>query len=80
MNCLHCEIKRAKLRALFLFAVGNSLNEIAIDLSNKYGQFYFVRVTHGKESDAYSLERVNSVPPHKPFLILAKDLPKCPSL
>jgi len=62
MNCIHCEIKRAKVRSLLWLSVGWSNERIAARLSEIYGERYYV-----KEE---SIFRASKLPPYKPILIL----------
>lgn len=61
MNCLSCELKRAKIKAAALALVGWRLERIAAHLSNAYGERYYV------EGDR--LYRASKVPPFEPHLI-----------
>ncbi len=61
MNCVKCEVMRAKIRATIGFNVGNELSEIAETLSSIYGTSYYV--------EGYKVFRSTSTPPYKPILI-----------
>lgn len=76
MNCLRCELTRAKLKALALYSVGIPFDRIAERLSACYGENYYARAKHGKASDVWTVERLNKLPPYEPFIILEKELPK----
>lgn len=77
MNCLRCELARAKVKALALYSVGISCDRIAERLSASYGENYYARAKHGPTSDVWTVERLNKLPPYEPFIILEKELPKC---
>lgn len=76
MNCLRCELARAKVKALALYSVGWHFERIADKLSKDYGEAYYVRVQHGKASDVWTIERFNKLPPHNHFEIFRKELTK----
>lgn len=61
MNCLSCELKRAKIKAAALALVGWRLDRIAGHLSSCYGETYYV------EGD--KLYRASKLPPYQPHLI-----------
>jgi hypothetical protein len=61
MNCLACELARAKLRAAALSLVGMPPERIAEGLSESYGVRYYV--LSGK------LYRESQLPPYEPHLI-----------
>lgn len=61
MNCLKCELIRAKARALFWFSLGKPALEVARLLSEAYGERYFV--------DYEKLYRASKLPPYTPHLI-----------
>lgn len=42
MNCLKCELMRARLAASFAVLYGSSLEEVAAFLTERYGARYFV--------------------------------------
>lgn len=76
MNCTACEIKRAKIKAAALAFVGWTYEEIAVKLSNDYGENYYVHVYHNAKSDVWQIERLNKLPPHDPYVITKKELKK----
>lgn len=43
MNCIACEVRRAKLRAQALLFVGKSPHEIVNHLSLAYGETYYLQ-------------------------------------
>lgn len=40
MNCVRCEIARAKIRTVWLFNLGNGADEIVFDLNGRYSGVY----------------------------------------
>lgn len=61
MNCLRCELIRARLKASAMALVGLSLEAIAGRLSECYGVRYYV--------EGCNLYRVSLLPPYEPHLI-----------
>ena len=61
MNCLKCELARARIKAGALALVGWPLDRIAAHLSAVYGERYFV--------EGGALYRVSKLPPYEPHLI-----------
>jgi len=61
VNCLRCELARARLKAAALALVGWHLDRIAGHLSLAYGERYYVEC--GK------LYRASKLPPYEPHLI-----------
>lgn len=76
MNCLKCELRRARIKARLLYSVGWTLEAIAAKLSKDYGELYYVRVYHRETSDLWGIQRLNKLPPFNHFEILKKDLMK----
>ena len=77
MNCLKCELARAKLKALALYSVGWPFDRIAEKLATDYAEGYYARVQYGKASDVWTVERLSKLPPYESFIIFKKELPKC---
>lgn len=65
MNCLRCELTRARLKAAALALVGWPLDRIAGHLSSCYGETYYV------EGDR--LYRASKLPPYEPHLIRSNE-------
>lgn len=61
MNCLRCELTRARLKAAALALVGWPLDRIAGYLSLAYGERYYV--------EGGALYRASKLPPYEPHLI-----------
>lgn len=61
MNCLSCELARAKLKVIALLLIGWNREAIAMHLSLCYGEHYFV-----VNNVVY---RASKFPPHSPHLI-----------
>lgn len=61
LNCLKCELTRARLKAAALALVGWPLDRIAGHLSSCYGERYYVE--DGR------LYRASKLPPYEPHLI-----------
>lgn len=61
MNCLHCELTRAKLKAAVLVNVGWPLEKIAQHLSEAYGERYYV--------EGGAILRASKLPPYQPHII-----------
>lgn len=68
-SCITCELTRAKARVFLLLLVGKTLQDIANDLSELYGAEYFV-LQYGTAAE---LRRVNTVPPHEPYVVYSKE-------
>ncbi len=65
MDCLKCELTRAKLKTAGLLIVGWPLSRIAEHLSDCYGERYYV------EGD--KLYRASKLPPYQPHLIRSNE-------
>ena len=76
LSCLACELTRARLKAAALALVGWTYEEIAVKLSNDYGENYYVHVYHGAKSDVWQIERLNKLPQHEPYIIAKKESKK----
>lgn len=61
MNCLRCELQRARLKAAALALVGWPLDRIAGHLSSCYGERYYV--------EGGTLYRASKLPPFAPHVI-----------
>lgn len=61
MNCLPCELARARIKAGALALVGWPLDRIAAHLSAAYGERYYV--------EGGALYRASKLPPYEPHLI-----------
>jgi hypothetical protein len=62
LNCIECELTRAKIKARLMWAIGSNPQQIADKLSHDYGSCYYVY-----DDRVY---RVNTVPPHNDYLII----------
>lgn len=69
MACLKCELRRAKLRTLALLAIGVSLDDIAVQLSNAHGEAYFVNESIEQLCNVTRLLRINKQHPFTPYVI-----------
>lgn len=67
MDCLSCELTRARLKAAALVALGLSLDDIASHLSKAYGEVYY---TAGG-----GVLRRSKLPPYAPHVIYKRLLP-----
>ena len=67
MNCLRCELTRARLKAAALVIVGWPLERIAEHLSECYGERYYVGYGDGKQP--VLIVRASKMPPYEPHLI-----------
>jgi len=75
MNCLRCELTRAKLKASFLVLAGWSLDRIAEKLSNDYGErYYVVRTYVAGLPDSVGIKRASKLPPFIPHVIYERGL------
>ena len=61
MNCIKCELTRAKLYAGARFLMGATVYEVAASLSERYGERYYV--------EGEALYRASKLPPYKPHLL-----------
>jgi len=61
MNCVKCEITRAKIKANVYEMLGLNSKDIAKRLTERYGTKYYAI-----ETNVY---RENTLPPFKPFFI-----------
>lgn len=64
MNCIKCELTRARMKATALLIVGLSLEAVAARLTATYGERYYV--------EGGALYRVSKLPPYQPHLIWGK--------
>lgn len=62
MSCLECEIVRAKLLAYFWLVAGESIEQVAKKLSDKYSARYFV-------DEKGFLYRATITPPYSRFIL-----------
>lgn len=69
MDCLECEIRRAKLRAGCMTLVGMSLEVIAEDLSKRYGVEYYVTYSTDGVIKREILRRSSKIAPYEPYEI-----------
>ena len=67
MNCVTCEILRARLKVHLGLYVGMSLKQIAEGLSEDYGEHYYVG--YGDMQEPIAIFRANKLPPHEPYVI-----------
>lgn len=74
LNCLSCELIRAKAKAMALSALGRSPAEIAKALSEQYGENYYVGIEADGAKWAKGIYRASKLPPYTPHLI--KELAK----
>lgn len=72
MNCLTCELTRARIRAELMTALGRSFEDIAAQLSESYGERYIVRVAYGEGETVCTIERFNKMPPYLNHVILTR--------
>lgn len=61
MNCIKCELTRARIKAAGLRIVGWPLSRIAEHLSTCYGERYYV--------EDGVLYRASKLPPYEPYII-----------
>jgi len=69
MNCITCELTRAKLHTSAKLFIGKTLEDIAAQLTELYGAEYYV-LQYGT---AKELRRANTVPPHVSYLVYSKE-------
>ncbi len=62
MNCIACELIRAKLKANLLNSIGWTTQAIAEHLTSCYGENYYV--------DKGIIYRANKLHPYKAFIVL----------
>lgn len=74
MACLNCELRRAKLRTLALLAFGSTLDEIAIQLSNRHGVAYFVEHERMLGGTMVRILRISQQSPYIPHIIYEKKI------
>lgn len=65
MNCINCEIKRAKIITKIKLFMKKELDEIANGLSQEFGESYYVV----KDSKGVRIERISKIPPYNPIVI-----------
>lgn len=63
LDCLSCELTRAKLWANTLLVIGTSPHKVAEDLNKRYGPYYYII---GRE-----LLRKSYLPPYAAHLIVS---------
>ena len=69
MQCVSCEIRRAKIAATALHLVGFTYEDITERLVRKYGNRYVVRNTAGASGFRMAIEREGSMYPFEPVVI-----------
>jgi len=69
MDCIECELRRARLRAGCMSFVGMSLEIIAEDLSKRYGADYYVVYSVDGDIRRQILYRSSKVAPYEPHEI-----------
>jgi len=74
INCLRCELIRAKAKATALLALNRTPQEIAAKLSADYGENYYVGIEANGERWCKGIYRASKLSPYTPHLI--KELPK----
>lgn len=72
MNCIFCEVIRARLFANAYESLGLLYCDIAERLSDKFGENYFVKIETSPDKVTHSVYRYNKLPPHNHYLILQK--------
>ena len=65
LNCVKCEVRRAKVKAGVWLFLGAELKTVAKRLSECYGEEYYV--------EGNRLYRMNKMAPHSPILIWSKE-------
>lgn len=75
MNCIGCELARAKLR-VFVMRGGQRkpLEEIIERLNTQLTQNYYLRTEHLENADIHHIERLNKLPPNDPYLIYKEEV------
>jgi len=76
MNCLSCELKRAKVKSIFLYSVGWSCDRIAQKLSEDYGESYYAHLTFETKVDVWKIMRLSKQAPFEAFLVFEKEVIK----
>lgn len=61
MNCLACELRRARLYAMARAIVGTPTDRVAAALSAKYGERYYVQGAH--------IMRASKIAPYQPHKV-----------
>uniref|UniRef100_A0AAU6W0P8 Uncharacterized protein n=1 Tax=Pseudomonas phage Pavpe01 TaxID=3138545 RepID=A0AAU6W0P8_9VIRU len=71
INCLRCELLRAKAKAIALSALGWEPGAIAAKLSDDYGERYYIEFKGNEHGNGWlrGLYRASKLPPHTPHLI-----------
>lgn len=69
MDCIECELRRARLRAACLSFVGMALEIIADDLSKRYGESYYVTYSADGAIRREILYRASKIAPYEPYEI-----------
>lgn len=69
MDCIECELRRARLRAGCMSFVGMSLEVIAEDLSKRYGAEYYVVYSADGDIKREILRRASKIAPYEPYEI-----------
>lgn len=62
MNCVKCEIRRAKWRAAIMVGLGKGLHEVADHLTKTYGENYYVTKLDNVSFLTFTLWRANKLP------------------
>ena len=69
MDCIECELRRARLRACCMSFVGMSLEVVADDLSKRYGESYYVTYSADGDIRREILYRASKIAPYTPHEI-----------
>lgn len=71
LNCLRCELIRAKAKATALLALGRSPKEIVATLSEQYGENYYIGIeaSGDRKGWAKAIWRASKLPPYTPHMI-----------
>lgn len=61
MNCLKCELRRAKWRSAIMVGLGKGLHEIADHLTKTYGENYYVTRVANQGFATFTIWRANKL-------------------
>lgn len=72
MNCITCEVRRARLYALAMSVLGKGPQYVADTLRKRYGGLYFVAID--TVNCRLMIKRQNTVTPSKPYIVFEKHI------
>lgn len=69
MNCIRCEIKRAKIVAMVMQQFNKDAFQIVNNLNRKFGPNYYHVATYEHDTTTHAIMRLNKLPDYTPYHI-----------